>query len=173
MNQTTPLFEFLPYLLSIMSNAVSGRIAQEYRERFALSVPEWRVMAMLGDSGLLTQRDVNELTLMDKVAVNRATKALEERDLVSRRPNVQDGRSHLLELDRARACDARADHTAGACHGAAPLRRADRGREGADPRAARTRAGSVGELDGQDGRNQRYGMNWKAGGLLLGAHALE
>ena len=94
----TPLFKFLPYLLSITSNAVSGRIAQEYRTRFGLSVPEWRMMAVLGDSGPLTQRELTGLTLMDKVAVNRACKVLEGRGLISRRPNARDGRSHLLEL---------------------------------------------------------------------------
>src|SRR5690606_26366681 len=74
------------------------RIALEYRQRFGLSVPEWRVMAVLGDSGRLTQRELTRMTLMDKVAVNRACKVLEERGLASRRPNAQDGRSHLLEL---------------------------------------------------------------------------
>ena len=98
MNQNTRLKEFLPYQLSITSNAVSGRIALEYRQRFGLSVPEWRVMAVLGDSGRLTQRELTRMTLMDKVAVNRACKVLEERGLASRRPNAQDGRSHLLEL---------------------------------------------------------------------------
>jgi len=92
------LNDFLPYLLSITSNAVSGRIALEYRQRFGLSVPEWRVMAVLGDSGPLTQRALTRLTIMDKVAVNRACKGLEERGLASRQPNTQDGRSHLLEL---------------------------------------------------------------------------
>ena len=98
MTRKTPLTEFLPYQLSITSNAVSGRIALEYRQRFGLSVPEWRVMAVLGDSGPLTQRELTRLTLMDKVAVNRACKVLEERGLASRRPNAQDGRSHLLDL---------------------------------------------------------------------------
>lgn len=98
MQQTTPLSQFLPYQLSITSNAVSGRIAQEYRTRFGLSVPEWRVMAVLGDSGPLTQRELTTRTLMDKVAVNRACKVLEERQLATRTPNERDGRSHLLEL---------------------------------------------------------------------------
>ena len=93
-----PLARFLPYLLSITSNAVSGRIAQEYRQHFGLSVPEWRVMAVLGDSGSLTQRDLTQRTLMDKVAVNRACKVLEERGLATRTPNAQDGRSHHLDL---------------------------------------------------------------------------
>jgi DNA-binding MarR family transcriptional regulator len=101
MTKKMRLREFLPYQLSITSNAVSGRIALEYRTRFGLNVPEWRVMAVLGDSGPLTQRDLTRLTLMDKVAVNRACKGLEERGLASRRPNAQDGRSHLLELSEA------------------------------------------------------------------------
>lgn len=98
MTQKTPLSEFLPYQLSITSNAVSGRIALEYRQRFGLSVPEWRVMAVLGDAGPLTQRDLTRLTLMDKVAVNRACRVLEERGLAYRRPNELDGRSHHLDL---------------------------------------------------------------------------
>jgi DNA-binding MarR family transcriptional regulator len=97
----TPLMEFLPYLLSVTSNAVSGRIAAEYKVRWGLSVPEWRVMAVLGDHGPLTQRDLTGMTLMDKVAVNRACKVLEERDLVTRSPNERDGRSHHLELTPA------------------------------------------------------------------------
>lgn len=98
MKDQTPLAEFLPYQLSVTSNAVSGRIATEYRARFGLSIPEWRTMAVIGDYGPLTQRDLTQLTRMDKVAVNRACKVLEDRGLASRRPNMRDGRSHLLEL---------------------------------------------------------------------------
>jgi len=104
MQSTSVLSRFLPYQLSLASNAVSGRIAMEYRQRWGLSIPEWRVMAVLGDSGAKTQRDLTKRTLMDKVAVNRACKVLEERDLAQRTPNEQDGRSHLLDLtDSGRA----------------------------------------------------------------------
>ena len=98
MSPQSRLADFLPYLMSITSNAVSGRIAEEYRTRYGLRIPEWRVMAILGDNGALTQRDLTALTLMDKVAVNRACKELEERGLAVREPNRSDGRSHLLEL---------------------------------------------------------------------------
>ena len=98
MQPPSRLSSFLPYQLSIASNAVSGRIAVEYRTRFGLSVPEWRVMAV---SGAMTQRDLTLRTLMDKVAVNRACKVLEERALAARRPNNADGRSHLLGLTAA------------------------------------------------------------------------
>lgn len=98
MQLSSTLSRFLPYQLSLASNAVSGRIAIEYRQRWGLSIPEWRVMAIIGDAGALTQRDLTRRTLMDKVAVNRACKGLEERDLAKRTPNESDGRSHLLDL---------------------------------------------------------------------------
>ena len=100
-SQTEPgqrLADFLPYQLSVASNAVSTRIAEQYRKRFALKTTEWRIMAVLGDSGALTQRELSQLTLMDKVPVNRACKRLEDHGLAERAPNARDGRSHLLAL---------------------------------------------------------------------------
>ena len=97
-NNPARLADFLPYLLSVTSNAVSSRVAEAYRARFGLRIPEWRVMAVLGDSGARTQRDLTSATLMDKVAVNRACKALEDRGLARRIANALDGRSHHLEL---------------------------------------------------------------------------
>jgi len=96
------LESFLPYQLSIASNAVSSLIAERYHKRFALKIPEWRVIAVLGDAhargAALTQRSLTAATLMDKVAVNRACKVLEDRGLVARAPNKDDGRSHFLQL---------------------------------------------------------------------------
>lgn len=99
-NPSSRLADFLPYQLSVTSNAVSVRIAQQYRERFGLKTMEWRVMAVLGDNDGVTQRQISELTLMEKVPVNRACKALEDRGLAVRRPNKSDGRSHILELTK-------------------------------------------------------------------------
>ncbi len=95
------LADFLPYLMSVTTNAVSDMIAGEYRARFGLKIPEWRVMAVLGDAGPQTQRMLVGATRMDKVAVNRACKVLEERGLVGRNPNSADGRSHHIELTAA------------------------------------------------------------------------
>ncbi len=110
MSEEGELAGFLPYQLSVTSNAVSSLIAERYRKRFGLKIPEWRVMAVLGDAealgGSITQRDLTAATLMDKVAVNRAVKVLEERGLIARVPNPGDGRSHLLAL----TADGRAIH---------------------------------------------------------------
>lgn len=95
------LSDFLPYLMSVSANAVSDMVAEQYHARFGLKIPEWRIMAVLGDSGALTQRQLVGATRMDKVAVNRACKVLEERGLARRSPNDRDGRSHHLELTDA------------------------------------------------------------------------
>ncbi|MBA4748720.1 MAG: winged helix-turn-helix transcriptional regulator [Sphingopyxis sp.] len=92
---------FLPYRLSIASNAVSARIAREYQSRFGLKIPEWRLMAVLGEGKPLTQRELVAATLMDKVTVNRAAKALNERALIARQAHGSDGRSHHLMLSDA------------------------------------------------------------------------
>lgn len=95
------LVNFLPFRLGTASNAVSGRIAEEYQQRFGLRIPEWRLMAVLGQGKALTQRELVDVTLLDKVTVNRAVKALDERELIERQAHAVDGRSHHVRLSAA------------------------------------------------------------------------
>lgn len=97
---TLKLDAFLPYRLSVASNAVSSVIAQAYDRLFGLKVPEWRLVAVLGEHDRLTQQAIVKRTRMDKVTVNRAASALTARGLIQRVPNAQDGRSHLLQLTK-------------------------------------------------------------------------
>ncbi len=98
MNNGLKLTEFLPYQLSVTSNAVSDLIARSYRGRYGLKIPEWRLLAILGEHSSMTQREMVAATAMDKVTVNRATTALASRSLIERAPNAADGRSHHLML---------------------------------------------------------------------------
>ena len=70
------LEDFLPYRLSVLTNRVSSAIARHYSERFDLTVPEWRVMAVLGGAPDLSAREVAQKTAMDKVQVSRAVAGL-------------------------------------------------------------------------------------------------
>ncbi|HEY9091052.1 MarR family winged helix-turn-helix transcriptional regulator [Parasphingorhabdus sp.] len=94
------LDDFLPYQMSTTSNAVSDLISNDYKNKFGLKIPEWRVMAVLGSRGVSTQRELVEATLMDKVTVNRAVKTLADRALLDRSPNSADGRSHHIMLSQ-------------------------------------------------------------------------
>lgn len=95
------LEHFLPYLLSVTSNRVSGRIARAYDSRFGLTIPEWRLIALIADHAPVTQAQLCERSRMDKVTVSRAAIALAERGLLERTPNATDRRSHHLRLSAA------------------------------------------------------------------------
>ncbi len=92
------LDDYLPYRLSVAANAVSDLIASAYQSRFGLSIPQWRLMAVLGEDGPMTPLALCARTVMDKVTVSRAAAALHERRLVEREPNATDGRSHRVGL---------------------------------------------------------------------------
>jgi DNA-binding MarR family transcriptional regulator len=70
------LEKFLPYRLSVLSNTVSTAIASAYFMNFGLSIPEWRIMAVLAANPGLSAAEVTARTAMDKVAVSRAVAAL-------------------------------------------------------------------------------------------------
>ena len=89
---------YLPYRLSVASNAVSGLIARSYQDRFGLSVPQWRLICVLAEDGGLTQGQIVTRTVMDKVTVSRAAQGLVKRRLVRRSEHQADGRSHVLAL---------------------------------------------------------------------------
>ncbi|MCC5868303.1 MAG: MarR family transcriptional regulator [Gammaproteobacteria bacterium] len=89
---------FLPYRLSVLSNTVSTAIAKVYQQRFRLSVPEWRVMAILGRYPGLSAAEVAERTAMDKVAVSRAVARLLSTGRIRRRFNDADRRRSQLSL---------------------------------------------------------------------------
>ena len=95
------LDDYLPYRLSVTANAVSRLIAGAYEDRFGLTVPQWRLLAVLADEGPLTPQTLCVRTVMDKVTVMRAAQGLLRRRLVSRFPNPDDGRSHRLRLTSA------------------------------------------------------------------------
>ncbi|MGO1002795.1 MarR family winged helix-turn-helix transcriptional regulator [Lysobacter sp. CA196] len=92
------LEHFLPYRLSVLSNRVSSAIARVYSERFALSVTEWRVMAVLGRYPGLSANEVAQRTAMDKVAVSRAVARLIEADRLERDTHDDDRRRSVLQL---------------------------------------------------------------------------
>ena len=98
MSEELILEDFLPYRLSILSNTISTMIAQIYEERFGLSIPEWRVIAILGRFPGLSAVEVAERTLMDKVAVSRAVTKLVKNGRIDREFADADRRRSILNL---------------------------------------------------------------------------
>src|SRR3984893_14274064 len=98
---TLMLDGYLPYRLSVASNAVSRLIARAYEDRFGLTIPQWRLIAVVAEGGPVTPPAIGARTVMDKVTVSRATQGLVKRRLVQRAPHDADGRSHHLALSKA------------------------------------------------------------------------
>jgi DNA-binding MarR family transcriptional regulator len=92
------LEEFLPYRLSVLSHTVSTTIASVYEKRFGVTIPEWRVIAILGRFPGLSAVDVAERTLMDKVAVSRAVTKLIKNGRIDRQFADSDRRRSILNL---------------------------------------------------------------------------
>jgi len=95
------LEHFLPYRLSVLSNRISGAIAREYSQRFALTVTEWRVMAILGRYPGLSANQVAQRGAMDKVAVSRAVAKLLDSGRLEREFDDDDRRRSVLRLSAA------------------------------------------------------------------------
>lgn len=94
------LDQFFPFRLSVTTNVVSDVIARAYEALFDLSIPEWRVLAVVAEQDGVTQQGICTATRMDKVTVSRATIALVNRALVNRAQNRADRRSRLLALTK-------------------------------------------------------------------------
>ena len=92
------LEQFLPYRLSLLSNTVSQGIAQIYQKNHQLSIPEWRIMAVLGRYPDLTASQLCERTVMDKVTVSRAVNSLLEKQYVHRITDSDDRRKRPLQV---------------------------------------------------------------------------
>jgi DNA-binding MarR family transcriptional regulator len=95
------LEEFLPYRLSVTSHTVSTNIARVYEKRFGVSIPEWRVIAILGRYPGLSAVEVADRTLMDKVAVSRAVTKLIKNGRIDRQFADADRRRSILNLSEA------------------------------------------------------------------------
>lgn len=98
---TLDLEHFLPYRLSVLTNRISGGLAEIYSKRFGISVTEWRVIAVLGRYPGLSANGVADRAAMDKVAVSRAVARLLESGLLTREMHDADRRRSVLALSEA------------------------------------------------------------------------
>jgi DNA-binding MarR family transcriptional regulator len=95
------LERFVPYRLSVLTNIVSMSIAHAYERDFGLTIPEWRVIAVLARFPNLSAIEVAERTAMDKVAVSRAVQSLLGSRRLVRSYQKGDRRRSMLRLSAA------------------------------------------------------------------------
>ncbi len=91
---------FLPYRLNLLANVVSQGLSTIYAERYGFGIPEWRVVATLGQFETMTAKQIGAHSHMHKTKVSRAVGNLLRRRLVQKRINRQDLREAFLSLTR-------------------------------------------------------------------------
>jgi DNA-binding MarR family transcriptional regulator len=89
---------FLPYQLAVLAEYTSTRFAEVYSEKFGLSIPEWRVLATVGERDLLRAKDIESERHLHKTVVSRAVAKLRARGLVELKNNPDDRRESFLLL---------------------------------------------------------------------------
>ena len=92
------LEKYLPYRLARLSTTVSATVARAYDKAWGLSIPEWRVIAILGRHPGLSAVEVAEQTFLDKVAVSRAVTKLIKAGRIDRQFADADRRRSILNL---------------------------------------------------------------------------
>jgi DNA-binding MarR family transcriptional regulator len=92
------LDNFLPYRLNRVSSAVSRGFKAVYGRHYDLTVPEWRVLATLGEFEEMGATAIGAHSAMHKTMVSRAVRALEKRRWLKRREVPEDRREEILTL---------------------------------------------------------------------------
>ncbi|MBA1154507.1 MarR family winged helix-turn-helix transcriptional regulator [Microvirga mediterraneensis] len=92
------LEQFLPYRLNRIASAVSQDFRSVYGPHHDLTIPEWRVLATLGQFEEMGAKAIGRHSAMHKTKVSRAVRALEERRWLKRRESEEDRREEILTL---------------------------------------------------------------------------
>ena len=90
---------FTPYRMVVLGRLMSEELGAAYAGE-GLSIPEWRVLAVVSQAPAVAARDVAARTPMDKMAVSRAVASLEKKNWIRRSPTA-DRRVNALELTDA------------------------------------------------------------------------
>lgn len=93
------LFKFVPFRLNRLAAEVSMELASDYRERYGLDIPEWRVLATLGfRDEACTAQYIAYCTRTHKSTISRAVAHLLERKIIERVENADDRRELALQM---------------------------------------------------------------------------
>ncbi|MBS4047026.1 MAG: MarR family transcriptional regulator [Alphaproteobacteria bacterium] len=92
------LESFLPCRLMRIAATISQEFRAEYGQRHDLTIPEWRVMATIGQFEAVNAREIGRHSSMHKTKVSLAVKTLEERRWLQRQTSNIDRREERLTL---------------------------------------------------------------------------
>lgn len=95
------LAHFLPFRLNRLAADISEELAALYAERFAIDIPQWRVLATLSSREGWTAKAIVASTRTHKSTISRAVEALARRGLIESIQSPDDKRAYRLRLTAA------------------------------------------------------------------------
>ncbi len=98
MREPRSIADTLSYRVLRLSNTFALYAARRYREQFGITLPEWRVMSIIGVGEPTTARDISRVLATDKGWVGLSVERLESRGYVTRSPDKRDARRALIRL---------------------------------------------------------------------------
>ena len=93
--------QFYTYRLHKLSTLLNRQMHEELQARYRLGLAEWRSIAVLGEFGPLSLRDLARRGTMDKAQVSRLLPGLIRRGYVTRDAHPTDRRRASLQLTEA------------------------------------------------------------------------
>lgn len=95
------LNDYIPCQLASVSQSITRSLAALLEERYGVSLPEWKVLAIIRETPSLSAVAVARRAQMDTVAVSRAVTKLLDRGLVCRDLDSEDRRRSVLDVSAA------------------------------------------------------------------------
>ncbi|MCH2168500.1 MAG: MarR family winged helix-turn-helix transcriptional regulator [Oceanicola sp.] len=97
-SQSFDLAGFTAYRLAVAAQSLSEELARQYRDRFGISIPDWRVLVHVSTGGDISVRDIEARVAMEKSKASRAASRLVARGLLQKHVNDTDRRLVRLSL---------------------------------------------------------------------------
>ena len=97
-NRPLPASQNVLSMIHILSNRVTRAFSSEVEPKFEITLAEWRVILMLNQRPGTTANEITRRWAMEKMAVNRAIRKLEDDGAISRTRKRHDKRSYELNL---------------------------------------------------------------------------
>jgi DNA-binding MarR family transcriptional regulator len=96
--QVLDLDRYVPALVTFIANKLSRSATVLYQKRFAVTITEWRILALLAIEPAISAARICHVIGFDKGPVSRTLAAMEARGLVAIKADREDGRTYAISL---------------------------------------------------------------------------
>jgi DNA-binding MarR family transcriptional regulator len=101
MKHAFDLGSFLPYKLTVAAEILSSGFSRLYKEKYGISVAEWRVLVHVADADTVSIREIHQRVHLEKSKASRAAARLEKAGYLTKQENSADRRLIVLALTDA------------------------------------------------------------------------